>query len=117
MSSNLPITEADLQAYVDGRLAEGRRGEVEAWLASRPDETERVAQLRAQRDALRALYDSVLDESVPERLSKIAERGPRSRGLALVAGWIAIGAFAGLLAGWQLRAWQEGPAPAMSEGT
>ena len=41
MSTDLPITEADLQAYVDGRLAEGRRSELETWLASRPDEAER----------------------------------------------------------------------------
>ena len=116
MSTDLPITEADLQAYVDGRLAEGRRSELETWLASRPDEAERVAQLRSQRDALHELYDPVLDEPVPERLTQFAQRGPRARGLALVAGWIALGAVAGVLAGWQLHAWRQGRAPAMSEG-
>lgn len=116
MSTDLPITEADLQAYIDGRLAHGRRSEVEAWLASRPDEAERLTQLRSQRDAMHALYDPVLDEPIPDRLLKLAQRKPRARGLALVAGWIAIGAVAGVLAGWQLRAWQAGRAPAMSEG-
>ena len=66
MSTELPITEADLQAFIDGRLADGRRVEVEAWLASRPDEALRVAQLRGQREALHDLYDPVLDEPVPE---------------------------------------------------
>ena len=116
MSNDVPITEADLQAYVDGRLAEGRRGEVETWLASRPDEAQRVAQLRSQRDALRALYDPVLDEPVPERLIRLAPRGSRAREVALVAGWVAIGAVAGVLAGWQLHAWQAGRTPALSEG-
>ena len=116
MSTDLPITEADLQAYVDGRLAEGRRSEVEAWLALRPEEAERIAQLRSQRDALHALYDLVLDEPVPERLTRFAQRGARARGLALVAGWIALGAVAGVLAGWQLHAWQDRRTPAMSEG-
>lgn len=116
MSAELPITEADLQAYIDGRLAHGRRSEVEAWLASRPDEAERVAQLRSQRDALHALYDPVLDEPIPERVMQLAQRNPRARGLPLVAGWIAIGAVVGVLAGWQLHAWQASRAPAMSEG-
>lgn len=116
MSNDLPITEADLQAYVDGRLAPGRHSEVEAWLTSRPDEAERIAQLRSQRDALRALYDPVLDEPVPERLTQFSKGGWRGRGLALVAGWIALGAVAGVLAGWQLHAWQQGRVPAMSEG-
>jgi len=116
MSTGLPITEADLQAYVDGRLAEDRRCELEAWLASRPDQAERIAQLRSQRDALHALYDPVLDESVPVRLIRFAKRAPRARGLGLVAGWVALGAVAGVLAGWQLHAWQAGREPVLSEG-
>ena len=116
MNSGLPITEADLQAYVDGRLVAGRHAEVEAWLATRPDEAERIAQFRAQRNALRALYDQVLDEPVPERLTRVAGRSTLA-GVALVAGWVALGAVAGVLAGWQLHAWQAGGRPtAMTEG-
>ena len=116
MSSDLPITEADLQAYIDGRLADARRAEVDAWLATRADEVERIAKLRGQRDALRALYDPVLDEPLPERLVRVARRGPRARGIALAAGWAALGAVAGVLAGWQLHALQGGRLPLMSEG-
>lgn len=116
MSSELPITEADLQAYIDGRLAQGRRAEVEAWLATRPDEAERIAQVRSQRDNLHALYDAVLDEPVPERLARIAQRGPRPRGIALAAGWVALGAVAGVLAGWQLHALQDARKPLLNEG-
>ena len=79
MSTDLPITEADLQAYVDGRLAEGRRSEVVAWLALRPEEAERIAQLRSQRASLHALYDPVLDEPVPARLTPFPQRGPPAR--------------------------------------
>ena len=116
MSSELPITEADLQAYIDGRLAQGRRTEIEAWLATRPDEAERIAQVRSQRDNLRALYDPVLGEPVPERLARVAQRGPRPRGIALAAGWVALGAVAGVLAGWQLHALQDARKPLLSEG-
>ena len=116
MSSDLPITEADLQAYVDGRLAQARCAEVETWLTTRPDEAERIVQLRGQRDALRAFYDPVLDEPVPDRLMRLAARGPRARGVALAAGWVALGLLAGVLAGWQLHAWESSRIPAMSEG-
>ena len=65
MTTDPPITEADLHAYADGRLAKGRRAQVDAWLATRPEEAERVAQYRNQRELLHALYDPVLDEPVP----------------------------------------------------
>ena len=41
--SILPITEADLHAYADGRLAPARRAEVDAYLAARPDDAARDA--------------------------------------------------------------------------
>jgi len=116
MSSKIPITEADLQAYIDGRLANGRCAEIEVWLATRADEAERVAQLRSQRDALRALYDPVLGEPVPARLARVAQRGPRPRGIALAAGWVALGAVADMLAGWQLHTLQDTRKPFLSEG-
>lgn len=116
MNSALPITEADLQAYVDGRLAQGRRAEIETWLATHADEAERVAQLRSQREALRALYDPVLDEPVPERLARAAQGGPRRRAVALAAGWLVLGACAGVLAGWQLHALRDSRMPLLSEG-
>ena len=116
MSSELPITEADLQAYIDGRLAQGRHAEIEAGLATRPDEAERIAQVRSQRDNLRAIYDPVLGEPVPERLARVAQRGPRPRVIALAAGWVALGAVAGVLAGWQLHGLQDSRMPSISEG-
>ncbi|MGH8323661.1 MAG: anti-sigma factor family protein, partial [Steroidobacteraceae bacterium] len=72
--------------------------------------------LCSQRDALRAYYGPVLDEPVPERLTHLARRGPRARGVALAAGWVALGAFVGSLAGWQLHALQNSRMPLMSEG-
>jgi anti-sigma factor RsiW len=103
MTSEQPVTEPDLQAYADGRLPEARRAEVEAWLAARPDEAERIADYRAQNQMLRAVYDPVLGEPVPERLRAAARGGLRLRAFARAAGWVALGAALGLLTGWQLR--------------
>src|SRR2546430_16466569 len=45
---NSPVTEDELHAYVDDEIAADRRGAVEAWLASHPEDAARVAQWRAQ---------------------------------------------------------------------
>jgi anti-sigma factor RsiW len=57
-----------LHALADGQLEPGRAVEVEAALG--PDETRRVADYRRINDALRARFESVLAEPVPERLMR-----------------------------------------------
>jgi anti-sigma factor RsiW len=64
----IPVTEDELHAYVDNELPAERRGDVEAWLATHPDDAERVQSWRTMADALHARYDAVADEPVPKRL-------------------------------------------------
>jgi anti-sigma factor RsiW len=64
----IPVTEDELHAYVDDELPPERRGDVEVWLASHPDDAERVHSWRAMAEALHARYDSVANEPVPKRL-------------------------------------------------
>ena len=92
------VLENDLQAFVDGVLDEVRRGEVETYLAERPEEAERLRTYRAQDAALRTLFDPVLAEPVPAALS--AGRAPRRwRSFALAASVL----FAGVAIGWIAR--------------
>jgi anti-sigma factor RsiW len=65
---NYPITEADLQAWVDGLLPAARAQEVADYLAERPAEAARLHSYREQNAALRQLFDPVLDEAPPARL-------------------------------------------------
>lgn len=102
MSQQAPITEAELQAYADGRLAAPRAGEVEAWLATRPEHAERIAEYRRLGDELRALYEPVLSEPVPDRLS-MPRRPQRWRAVARAAAWVVLGIAVGAIAGWQLH--------------
>lgn len=104
---NIPVTEDELHAYVDNELPAERRGDVEAWLATHPDDAERVHAWRAMSEALHARYDSVADETVPKRL-EIEQLGRQPRkwiygaiAASLVAfvagggaGWLAHGAAA-----------------------
>jgi anti-sigma factor RsiW len=104
---NIPVTEDELHAFVDNELPAERRGDVEAWLATHPDDAERVQSWRTMAEALHARYDSVLNEPVPARLDlERLAREPRrwiygtiaASFLAFVAGggagWIAHGAAA-----------------------
>src|SRR3954471_5118601 len=109
MEQATPITEADLHAYADGKVSAERRAEIEAWLAARPDDAERVAAYREAAALLRAHYDPILSEAVPERLERAASgrpqrRGPSWRAVALAAGWTVFGAALGALAAWQIAA-------------
>jgi anti-sigma factor RsiW len=97
-----PITEADLQAYADERLDAARRTQVEAWLAERPDEAERLADYRRLSGEVRGLYEPVLHEPVPSALALAPGRRRWAR-VAAVAAWVALGAAVGGLAGWELR--------------
>ena len=98
--TRLPVTEADLHAYVDGVLPEARRGEVEAYLATQPDDAQRVQAWRAQNQALHEWFDPVLDEALPARLGKLPRWRPLLR-YAAVMGWVVLGG----LAGWHLHAY------------
>jgi anti-sigma factor RsiW len=101
--SDTPITEADLQAYADGRLPEGRREAIEAWLATRPDEAERIAAYRRLANEVRTAYDSMIAEPVPERLARAAAPRIPIRRIAAIAAWIALGIAVGAPLGWQVR--------------
>jgi anti-sigma factor RsiW len=91
------ITETDLHAYTDGQLDDSRCVEVAAHLARDPAAAESVRVWREQNGALRALYNPVLNEPVPQRL--LAARVTRRRwpshavaagaiGLSFALGWL-----------------------------
>jgi len=100
---DLPVTEGELHAYVDGELASDRKPAVEAWLASHPDDLARVNAWRSLADAIRSRYGAVATEPVPARLSlrQIEWAGRSWRGMAAAA---TVAAFlAGGVAGWVAR--------------
>ncbi|MDP3254185.1 MAG: anti-sigma factor [Hydrogenophaga sp.] len=104
-STNAPVTEAELQAFVDGQLPPARKLDIESYLATRPAEALRLEAYRAQKRGLHALFDPVLNEPLPQRLRasarpRIASQTPWYL-QRLVAG-LAIAVVSGA-AGWGLR--------------
>lgn len=93
-----PATEADLHAHIDGLLPEGAREEIEGWLASHPEEAERLRAYREHGSMLRSLYDPILDEPIPAALSAPPTQ-PAWRRRAMAAAIFALG----LGLGWMVR--------------
>ena len=108
----LPVSEDELHALVDGELSDDRRHDVEAWLASHPEDAARVAGWRAQAELIRLRYGGAANQPVPEdrfAIERLLRAERPGRWLAAVA---ALAMFAiGGLAGWFGRgAWDGGPA-------
>jgi anti-sigma factor RsiW len=104
MHRDSPVTTEELHAYVDGMLPADRRQAVDDWLATHPEDAARVAEWRAQAEAVRTRYGDVVDEPVPARLNLERLTRPRTPWRAIAAvtivaalvggaiGWIAHGA-------------------------
>jgi anti-sigma factor RsiW len=98
MTNSTPITEADLHSYADGELSPARQSEVEAHLRSHPEDALAVEDYKGINQALKQLYDPVMEEPVPPHLM---HRTPRRRLWAIAAAvtWMSIGA----VLGWGVR--------------
>ena len=104
----LPVTDADLNAYVDGQLATSRVAAVEDALAHDPALAGWVADARHHNAALRDALDPLLEEAIPERLlaaaagpAKVAQR--RGRHWLMPALAAAATLLLGLSVGWYAR--------------
>ncbi|NVI81093.1 anti-sigma factor [Janthinobacterium sp. BJB401] len=100
------ISEAQLHALADGVLPEEQRAAIEAHLRAHPEDAARVDAWRAQNRQLRALFDPVLDETVPPALLQ-ATSPPAANGAwrrpAMQAAAAVVLVIAGGAGGWLLR--------------
>jgi anti-sigma factor RsiW len=102
--------DARLSAWLDGELDAASRAQVDAWLRDHPEDAAQARLWAADRDALRARFDPVLDEPVPAALRQtvlqagrpgVAPQAPWRR-VAVAAGLLVAGALGGGLVGSQL---------------
>ncbi len=82
MTPPTPVTEDELQAYVDGVLDGDTRARVAVWLADNPEDAVRIAAYGAQIAALRDAYDLILDEPVPPALRDALRAAPQPGAVA-----------------------------------
>jgi anti-sigma factor RsiW len=106
MMSGRPISEDDLNAYVDRALDATRQAEVEAYLAAHPEVARRVAGFARQRDELRQAFAPIAQEPVPPELNLArmieARRRPARERWRFAAAAVLLVA-AGVGAGWAAR--------------
>ncbi len=98
------VREEELHGLSDGRLTATRRSEVEAWLASHPQEAAQVEAWRAQNALLHRAYDRVLIAPLPARLLDAAKPPDRLLRMAAAVAWLALGGIVGFLVRGELPA-------------
>jgi anti-sigma factor RsiW len=69
-----PFDDTLLHAWLDGELAPERHAEIDAWLATHPEDEARVRRWATDGDALRERFDPVLHEPVPQALAQVVWR-------------------------------------------
>jgi len=103
MTADRPISEDDLQAYVDQALEPGRRAVVEAYLDQHPDVAQRVEGFARQRAMLREALLPIAQEPVPPELALAplieAARRPRFGAWRSIAATVLVLAIGGA-SGW-----------------
>jgi anti-sigma factor RsiW len=75
--SDRPISEDDLNGFVDKRLEAGRRAEVTAYLQAHPEVAGRVASMCAQRDMLQRAFAPVAQDPLPPELTLASTGRPQ----------------------------------------
>ncbi|HEY1459912.1 MAG TPA: anti-sigma factor [Casimicrobiaceae bacterium] len=107
MSSALPLSDDDLNAYADNQLSPERARAVAAILDQEPALAARVGEIRRTNALLRDAFDPWLGEALPRRLIVAAKapRDGRRRGVTRMWPALAVAAtlFIGVATGWLLR--------------
>jgi len=87
MTNERLVTDDELHAAADGRLDPEQQAAVDAYLAEQPAAAARVGFYRRLNAGLHELYDGMLDEPVPDRLTRRppARRWPRIAAAAAAA--------------------------------
>ncbi|MEO8738975.1 MAG: anti-sigma factor [Casimicrobiaceae bacterium] len=107
MSSALPLTDDDLNAYADGQVTPERAHAIAAELEREPALAARVAEIRRVNTLLRDALDPWLAEALPRELVDAARTPRQRRSGSRWAAWSTLAAAASLVVGvdlgWLLR--------------
>jgi anti-sigma factor RsiW len=105
--SQRDFTEREIHMALDGELPEEERADFQSWLEANPEMKAKSLRFEADRARLRNTFVGILDERVPDGLSrlvtgetkKLQAGSPRWRMAAAAALLLALGAGGGYLAG------------------
>lgn len=103
-----PSLDDRLSAWLDGELSAAQREEVEQHLREHPEDAARVRLWAADRDALRARFEPVLEETPPTRLAQVVwSQAPARVGLGWqrLAAAVAVFAIGAAVGGGAMSRW------------
>ena len=107
MNQRADFTDTNLSAWLDGEGSADERARIEAHLRSDEQAAAKVRLWSADRDALRARFDAMRGEDVPERLADTVTNGKRWSGrwaqAAAVAALLVAGGVIGSALTWQVQ--------------
>ncbi len=114
----IPITEHDLHAYVDGQVDAARRRQIDQYLQDHPNSAQTIAAYQKQRDYLRGAFATLGTAPLPERLQLeaiVSERLRQRYPLWRLAAMVVLGIGLGGATGWYLHSpvWGDRTARAM----
>ncbi len=95
-------TEAEIQAWIDDRLAPEARQRVDDWLAAHPEEAEAVLRMQRADRRLREYFGTLEDDPLPEHWQWLLEPSSRGRRWRKRAAFVLL-PLTGFLLGWMLR--------------
>lgn len=75
MTKRTQLSDAELNAYLDGELTGSETRSVEEWLAAHPEDARRAASLRRTDEAIRAGFGKVIEEPLPRSMTALLDRG------------------------------------------
>jgi anti-sigma factor RsiW len=105
MTTNGPIDDLDIVAYVDGELEPERIRELESWLSTHPEDAAKVHAYKLQNLLLSSLHEEMLSAPLPDAIgSAIEPPSPpliNRNGLRIAATLLLM--LIGSLAGWGLN--------------
>lgn len=97
MTQRKPVTDTELQAYLDGQLDAEQRQEIERELQHDAQAREKLEAYQSINQSLHQLYDPVLEEEIPQRLLPRTRYGSFYRAMAASTVIFMLGS----LFGWQ----------------
>lgn len=100
-----PPRDETLSARLDDELPPSQLDAIDAWLHAHPEGAPQLRGWQGDRDALRAQFDPVLDEPVPDRLTRLVWQPAGARRtdwmrIAAAVAVFALGAALGAAGGW-----------------
>lgn len=97
-----PISDIELQAYLDNELDSVRHAEIENLISTNPEVKKQLDEFRQINQSMQSLYQEIADEKIPDRFNKLIKSRKKAFPVSQAAS-IFLAVITGLVLGWVSR--------------